>query len=146
MSCYRYVELYTVLFWKALNTWISGYYATKKRQKNVPLLVMQALRGREVQLLLILDLDTRKGSVQRHALAAFCPREATPCTQWTVFWMGLRAGLDTEARGKILCLCQGSNPSRPVCSQTLYWLSYPTSQKWHSKAVPLHAMVGGEEV
>jgi len=22
-------------------------------------------------------------------------------------WMGLRAGLDTEARGKILCLCRG---------------------------------------
>jgi hypothetical protein len=24
-------------------------------------------------------------------------------------WVGLRAGLDTEARGKILCLCRGSN-------------------------------------
>jgi hypothetical protein len=30
--------------------------------------------------------------------------------------------LDTEVRGKILCLCRGSNPGRPVCSQTL-WLS-----------------------
>jgi hypothetical protein len=28
-----------------------------------------------------------------------------------------RAGLDTEARGRILCLCQGSNPGHPVCSQ-----------------------------
>jgi hypothetical protein len=28
-------------------------------------------------------------------------------------WVGLRAGLDTEARGKIICLCQRSNPGRP---------------------------------
>jgi hypothetical protein len=27
---------------------------------------------------------------------------------------GPRAGLDTEVRRKILCLCQGSNPDRPV--------------------------------
>jgi hypothetical protein len=33
--------------------------------------------------------------------------------------VGLRAGLDTEARGKILCLCLGPDPGRPVCSQTL---------------------------
>jgi hypothetical protein len=42
--------------------------------------------------------------------------------------MGPRAGLDTEARGKILCLCRGSNlvlPGRPARSQTLYFLSYP---------------------
>jgi hypothetical protein len=26
-------------------------------------------------------------------------------------WVGLRAGLDTEATGNILCLYQGSNPS-----------------------------------
>jgi hypothetical protein len=29
----------------------------------------------------------------------------------------LRAGLDTEARGKILCLYRGSNPGLPVCIQ-----------------------------
>jgi hypothetical protein len=28
--------------------------------------------------------------------------------------VGLRAGLDTEVRGKILCPCRGSNPDRPV--------------------------------
>jgi hypothetical protein len=31
--------------------------------------------------------------------------------------MGLRTGLDKEARGKILCLCWGLNPRHPVCSQ-----------------------------
>jgi hypothetical protein len=30
---------------------------------------------------------------------------------------------------KILCLCRGPNPGRPVRSQTLYWLSYPDSQR-----------------
>jgi hypothetical protein len=28
--------------------------------------------------------------------------------------VGLRAGLDTEVRGKILCPCRGSNLDRPV--------------------------------
>jgi hypothetical protein len=28
--------------------------------------------------------------------------------------VGPRAGLDTEARGKFLCPCRGSNPDRPV--------------------------------
>jgi hypothetical protein len=40
-------------------------------------------------------------------------------TDWTRGWAGLRAGLDTKATGKILYLCQESNPGRPVCSQTL---------------------------
>jgi hypothetical protein len=53
--------------------------------------------------------------------------ERTPGTHWTRGWVGLRAGLDTEARGEIRCFCRGSNPIRPVCSQTLYWLSYSSS-------------------
>jgi hypothetical protein len=44
----------------------------------------------------------------------FTPRERTPGTHWTGGWVGLRAGLDTEARGKIFCHCRGSNPDRPV--------------------------------
>jgi hypothetical protein len=36
--------------------------------------------------------------------------------------VGPRAGLDTEATGKILC---PRSPGRPVRSQTLYCLSYP---------------------
>jgi hypothetical protein len=59
-------------------------------------------------------------SVKRHTLAALYPRETTPGTHCIGGWVGLRAGLDTEARGIILCLCRGSNPGRLVCSQTLY--------------------------
>jgi hypothetical protein len=43
--------------------------------------------------------------------------------------VGPRAGLDTEARGKILSLLPGiepQSPGRPARSQTLYCLSYPT--------------------
>jgi hypothetical protein len=35
---------------------------------------------------------------QCHAPAALCPREITPVTHWIGGWVGLRAGLDTEAR------------------------------------------------
>jgi hypothetical protein len=57
-------------------------------------------------------------SGQRHAQAVLYPREKTPGTHCTGGWVGLRAGLDTEDRGKILCLCWGSNPGRPVCSHS----------------------------
>jgi hypothetical protein len=33
---------------------------------------------------------------------------------------------NTEARGKILCLCRWPNPSCPVCTQMQYWPSYTT--------------------
>jgi hypothetical protein len=44
----------------------------------------------------------------------FTPGERTHGTHWTGSQVGPRAGLDTEARGKISCLCQGSNLDRPV--------------------------------
>jgi hypothetical protein len=66
---------------------------------------------------------------QRHAPAR--PGKRTPGTHCTGGWVGLRAGLDTEARRKILSPLPGiepRSPSRPVRSQTLYWLSYPGSR------------------
>jgi hypothetical protein len=55
----------------------------------------------------------------------FTPRERTPGSHWTGGRVGFRAGLDTEARGKILC--RGSNYGCPVCSHALYWLSCRSS-------------------
>jgi hypothetical protein len=45
---------------------------------------------------------------------AFTPGERTSGTHCTGGWVGPRAGLDTEDRGKILCPCRVSNPDRPV--------------------------------
>jgi hypothetical protein len=57
-------------------------------------------------------------SGQRHA--ALYPRGKDPGTHCTGGWVGPRAGLDAEARRKILCVCRGSNRGRPARSQTLY--------------------------
>jgi hypothetical protein len=64
---------------------------------------------------------------------ALPPGESTTCTHWTGGWVGLKAGLDTEARGEILLPLPGfepRSPSRPVLSQKLYWLSCPGSSKY----------------
>jgi hypothetical protein len=41
-------------------------------------------------------------SSQRHALATLYTLGKDPGTHWTGAWVGLRAGLDTEAGGKFL--------------------------------------------
>jgi hypothetical protein len=51
---------------------------------------------------------------QTYALDRAAPGERNPGTHCTGGWLGPRAGLDTEARGKILCPCRGTNPDRPV--------------------------------
>jgi hypothetical protein len=68
-------------------------------------------------------------SGQRHASAALYPGERIPGTHCTGGWVGPRAGLDTEAREKILSPLPGiepRSPGRTARSQTLYCLSYPT--------------------
>jgi hypothetical protein len=51
-------------------------------------------------------------------------REMNPVTRWIGGWVGLTAGMDTEARGKVLCFCQRPNPGHSVCRQILYcWLN-----------------------
>jgi hypothetical protein len=66
-------------------------------------------------------------SGRRHVPAALYPRGKNPRTHWIGGWVGPRAGLDAEAKRKILCPCLGSNPGRPIRSQTQYWLNYPSS-------------------
>jgi hypothetical protein len=58
--------------------------------------------------------------------------ERTPGTHCTGGWVGPRAGLDTEARGKILCPYRGSNPGwpfvQPVVRHYTAWAN-PTRQR-----------------
>jgi hypothetical protein len=58
-------------------------------------------------------------SGQRHAPPRFTPGERTHGIHCTGGWVGPRAGLDSEARGKILCPRRGSNPDRPVVQPVL---------------------------
>jgi hypothetical protein len=58
--------------------------------------------GAEVQLLLILDLGTRWGEWSASRPGHALPRERTSGNHCTGGWVGLRAGLDTEGRGKVL--------------------------------------------
>jgi hypothetical protein len=64
-------------------------------------------------------------SGQRHAPAALYARGKDPRYPLNRKLGEPQSWSDTEARGKILCLCRGLNPGRPLCCQTLYWLSYP---------------------
>jgi hypothetical protein len=67
----------------------------------------------------------------------FSPGERTPGTHSTGDWVGPKAGLDTEARGKIFSPLLGiepRSPGRPAHSQTLYRLSYPA----HLPPCPLY--------
>jgi hypothetical protein len=43
----------------------------------------------------------------------FNPRESTPGAHWTGGWVGPRAGLNTEFRGKILLPLPGIEPRSP---------------------------------
>jgi hypothetical protein len=91
------------------------------------------LGGEVILLLLIHDHGTRgegEWSASRPG-PRFNPGERTPGTHCKGGWVGPRAGLDTEARGKMLSPLPGiepRSPGRPARSQTLYRLSYPGSQ------------------
>jgi hypothetical protein len=63
-------------------------------------------------------------SGQRHVPAALCPGERTHGTHCTGGWVGLRAGLDTEVRGKILCPYRRSNPDWPVVQSVVRHYTY----------------------
>jgi hypothetical protein len=76
-------------------------------------------------------LDGGEWSASRPGLA-FVPGERTAGTHCTGSWVGPRAGLDTEDRGKILLPMPGiepRSPGSPARSQTLYLLRYPAQKE-----------------
>jgi hypothetical protein len=57
-----------------------------------------------------------------------------PGTHCTGGWVGPRAGLDTEVRGKVLCLCRGSNLDRPVVQSVIrHYTDWATPAPWLSE-------------
>jgi hypothetical protein len=96
------------------------------KSKAVPLHAMEAHGGERrysSYSFLTSALDGGEWSAS-HPGRSLPPGERTPGTHWIGGWVFPRAGLDAEARRKILCPCRGSNLDRPARSQTLYWLSY----------------------
>jgi hypothetical protein len=63
-------------------------------------------------------------------------RAFTPGTQCTGGWVGLRAGLDTEDRGKILCPRRGSSPDRPVVQPVVRHYTSCLYVKYQNCATP----------
>jgi hypothetical protein len=101
-----------------LITWITWLVARHViiKGKAVPLHAMEALEGERRYSSYSVStsaLDGGEWSASRPG-RAFTPGERTPSTHCTGGWVGPRAGLDTEVRGKILCPHRGSNPDRPV--------------------------------
>jgi hypothetical protein len=92
------------------------------------------LDGQHILLLLIYDLGTRwRWVISVTSRQRFIPGEMTPGTHCTGGLVGPRAGLDTEARGKILCLCRGSNLVRSVVQ--------PVARYYTDWATPDHVTV-----
>jgi hypothetical protein len=111
------------------NVMLWDYYYKVKLSRYKP---SWRLGWEEVQLLLYPDLSTRLWWVVSSMLQPrFTPGERAPSTHCTGSWVGTRASLDAETRGKILCPCRGSNPGHAVCSQSLYWLSYPAPHYYY---------------
>jgi hypothetical protein len=79
------------------------------------------------------SLDGSEWSASRPG-RAFTPGERTPGTHWTGGWVGPRAGLDTEFRGKILCLCRGSNPEHILYMIKIIKLTLHTHTHTHARA------------
>jgi hypothetical protein len=77
---------------------------------------------------LALTLDGGEWSASRPGRALLWGKDRG--THCTVGWVGPRASLDTEGRGKILFACRESNPGLPVLSQ-----SYPGSDLIHYSAL-----------
>jgi hypothetical protein len=112
-----------------IHPWWWRQYAPLKRRSTI---ILHGSTTQKTALKKYLDLLSRyshagkrgKGYIARtHSCgwmvsvtprSRFTPGERTPGTDCTGGWVGLRAGLDTEVRGNILCLCRGSNLDRSV--------------------------------
>jgi hypothetical protein len=64
-----------------------------------------------IQIVMAINNNNNKNGSR---LGRGLPPGMDPSSYWVGGWVGPRAGLDTEARGTILCLYRGSKPGRTV--------------------------------
>jgi hypothetical protein len=101
--------MYCTVLWIMMH---AGYYLSKQKVKQSRYTPWGERRYSSYSFTTS-ALDGGEWSASRTG-RAFTPGERTPGTHCTGGWVGPRAGLVTEVRGKILCLCRGSNTDRPV--------------------------------
>jgi hypothetical protein len=128
---------YTKMYKKVVKLFVMHCsWFTYVKGKAVLLHAMEALEGRGYiapYSFLTSALDGGEWSASRPG-HAFTPGEKTPGTHWTGGWVGPRAGLDTEDRGKILCPRRESNLDRPVVQPVVrHYRSYisPPPKRLH---------------
>jgi hypothetical protein len=81
-----------------------AFVVVKVKGKAVPLHAMEALRGERRYSSYSFSTSALDGGewLASRLGRAFTPGERTPGTHCTGGWVGPRAGVDTEARGKIV--------------------------------------------
>jgi hypothetical protein len=93
--------------------WIIRLFLFQYQSKAVPPHVIEEFVGERMHSsysFLTLALD---GVIRVTSRPRCTPGERTQDAHWIGGWVGPRAGLDTEATGKILCLFRESNPDSP---------------------------------
>jgi hypothetical protein len=136
--CYFSLQCRGLIYWFwQLERWNCGFeshlyvaymLSAFFRSKELSRYAMLAPRRRGRMVLSILDLGTRWLLVVSFTLRPRFTSGTDPGMHWIRDCVGIRAGLDTEAKRKIIFLSRRSNPSRRGCCQTVYWLSYTSYQ------------------
>jgi hypothetical protein len=125
-----------------LHSWNWQFATIIVKEQSCPTTAMQATRGRGIQLLLIFDLSTRWAwMVNMMPQPHFTLSERTPSTHWIRGCVGLRARSAHRGYRKNPLHLPGietQTPGCPICSQVLYWLSYPGSSA--VSAICLHVV------
>jgi hypothetical protein len=111
-----------------MQTRVSEIYRQIIKQNSGPATAMREPSGEDIQLLLILDLGTRRSEWSASRLTSSGRDLQYPLDRRLG---GPQSWSGHGGWGKILCLCRRSNLCRPVSNETLYWQRYLNSITGH---------------
>jgi hypothetical protein len=95
--------------------WINYYIS------SIRALFISFFEGRMFSRWIVTNITSASETLHCRKTRIPCGDQLVICgLRWRGGWVGLRAGLGTEAREQILCLCRSLNLGCPVCSLTLY--------------------------